>query len=198
MRIQRRMTGLVCFVLFLAGPAAAWEPPRMPDPSAEDYDWRLVAHKHGLADGEVKALGRRKVLMTNEAFRQVFTPYVEADLPMFITSDSLLAAFHVLYEESVLRMEQAGARRLPEILGHVWRGLGMQRPPKDAGPMAAGAYRRARVVVGTALALLGEEPDGAGEDVARLVREEVRKILEARALDPKQMAETMPAWQRVI
>jgi hypothetical protein len=194
MRIQRRMTGFVCFVIFLAGPAAAWEPPRMPDPSAEDYDWRAVAHKHGLADGEVKALGKRKVLMTNEAFRQVFTPYVEADLPMFITSDSLLAAFHVLYEESVLRMEQANARRLPEILSHVWRGLEAEKPSKDAGTVPPRAYRRARVVVGTALALLDEELDGVGEDGARLVGKEVRKIREARTLDPKRMAETMPAW----
>lgn len=194
MRIDRLLVTTACALLLAAAPASAWEPPRIPDPSAADYDWQTVARKHGLSEDEVKALGQRKVLMTNEAFRQVFTPYVEADLPMFITSDSLLAAFHVLYEESVLRMEQTNARRVPEILQHVWRGLEVQRPPKDAGAAPACAYRRARVVVGTALALLGEEPDGAGEDVARLVREEVRKILEARALDRKHMAETMPAW----
>ncbi|MEA3367732.1 MAG: DUF3160 domain-containing protein, partial [Planctomycetota bacterium] len=173
----------------------------MPDPASGDYDWRAVARQHGLADEDVEALGKRKVLMTNEAFKQVFDPYIHTDLPMFITSDSLLNAFHVLYEESVLRMEEAGARRLPEILRHLWQWLEAQRPP--APPPATDpalvrqwrrAWQRARVTVGTAMALVGDEPKGADEEVACLIKEEVRKVLEAKPLDPGKIEESMPAW----
>jgi len=201
MRMVRILVTAAGAVLLSAGPALAYERPRMPDPASEDYDWREVARAHGLTEKDVEALADRKVLMTNEVFKQVFDPYIHADLPMFITSDSLLAAFHVLYEESVLRMERANARRLPDILRHIWRGLEAQKPPTpppgtDPANVRMGrrAWQRARVTVGTALALLGEAPDGAGENVARLVKEEVRKVLEAKTLDPAKIEQSMPAW----
>ncbi len=194
MRLACEIARVVSLVSLLAVPALAWQPPRMPDPAKEDYDWRPVARRHGLADADAEALADRKVLMTNEAFKQVFDPYIHTDLPMFITSDSLLAAFHVLYEESVLRLEEVNARRLPQILRFIWEGLEARKPPNDAGGPHARAYRRARILIGTATALLGGEPKGTSAEEAGLIKEEVRKVTAARTLDPAHMEATLPAW----
>ncbi len=194
MRLACEIARVVSLVSLLAVPALAWEPPRMPDPAKEDYDWRPVARRHGLAGADVEALADRKILMTNEAFKQVFDPYIHTDLPMFITSDSLLGAFHVLYEESVLRLEEANARRLPQILRFIWEGLEARKPPNDAGGPHARAYRRARVLTGTATALLGDEPKGTSAEEAGLIKEEVRKITAAQTLDPAHIEATLPAW----
>ncbi len=194
MRLACEIARVVSLVSLLAVPALAWQPPRMPDPAKEDYDWRPVARRHGLADADAEALADRKVLMTNEAFKQVFDPYIHTDLPMFITSDSLLAAFHVLYEESVLRLEEVNARRLPQILRFIWEGLEARKPPNDAGGPHARAYRRARILIGTATALLGDEPKGTSAEEAGLIKEEVRKVTAAQTLDPAHIEATLPAW----
>jgi len=81
--------------------------------------------------------------MSNEAYRQVYDPYQEHDIPMFITSDSLLHAFHVLYEESVLRMETAHARRLPEILRFIWKNL--ETVDKDVKDKLEGYLKQEKV-----------------------------------------------------
>ena len=66
--------------------------------------WQDAAAKAGLAKGDIQRLARDKVLMTNRTWKQVFSAYIGTQTPVFITSDSLLNAFHVLFEESVLRM----------------------------------------------------------------------------------------------
>ena len=48
----------------------------------------------------------------NETFKQVFSAYIGSPLPVFVTSDSVLNAYHVLLEESIRRMETARARDL--------------------------------------------------------------------------------------
>jgi len=188
MRFACQLAGVVSLAFLLAVPALAWEPPRMPDPAKEDYDWRPVARAHGLADKDAEALADRKVLMTNEAFKQVFDPYIHTDLPMFITSDSLLNAFHVLYEESVLRMEQANARRLPEILRFIWTNLEtVDTDIKGNLDVVAAAKTRAQVVVATALALLGDDLVKPDPEIAALVAKEVEKVTAATAREK-------PAW----
>ena len=52
-----------------------------------------------------------KFVITGEPFKQVFSPYIGSDVPVFITTDSLLNGFHVLLEESIYRMELANARK---------------------------------------------------------------------------------------
>jgi hypothetical protein len=44
-------------------------------------------------------------------------------VPIFIATDSLLNGFHVLFEESVYRMEQAQARKLPMLLEAIAKRL---------------------------------------------------------------------------
>jgi len=158
----------------------------VPDPSA-GYSWREEAKKSGFGQEDVRELETRKVLMTNEAFKQVFTPYIESGIPVFVTSDSILNAFHVLYEESVVRLEGRNARRLPEILRFVWRNLAtVDAKLRGGADFVADAKRRAQVVIGTALGLMGDESIGPEGEIGKLIAEETKRVTEAAAkMKPK-------------
>src|SRR5262245_61321672 len=75
-------------------------------------DWRTLAAKH-VKPGQVEALASQKFVVGDETYKQAFTPYLYSDVPVFVTTDSLLNAFHVLFEESIYRLEKANAARLP-------------------------------------------------------------------------------------
>lgn len=145
----------------------------------EKTDWREQADKH-LTPAQVKILARQKIVLTDEEFKQVFTPYLYGGLPVFITSDSLINAFHVVLEESVYRMERVNAARLPAFLEHTLARVDDAAKDYPAKPeMVAAAKRRARVFLGTALRL---SKDGAGkfdEPTTKLIRAEVARVTEA-------------------
>ena len=176
------------FLVLVTVPAAAQRSSQeLPDP-AKDYQWREEAGRHGLSPACVELLARQKVLVTGESFKQVFDPYIRGGLPLFITSDSLLNAFHVLYEESVLRLETANARRLPLLLRHLWDHLDEAAAEfKEPPELMEAAKRRARVIVGTALRLLENEAAEMKPGVAALVAEEVAKVQAAKVTEK-------PAW----
>ncbi len=189
MTARRIVAAVLGCALFAPLCGAAFARPmrqKMPDPG-KGYKWQTIAKGQGLKPADIKQLGRNKILVTNEAYKQVFTPYIKSGIPLFITSDSLLNAFHVLYEESVLRMENANARKLPEILRFIWNNLeaidaGMKGKPK----LVAAAKRRAQVVIGTALRLLGDKTMKPDNAVATLIDAEVKRVIEAKAtMKPK-------------
>jgi hypothetical protein len=158
----------------------------LPDP-ARGYDWEEAARKEGLSDKEIEQLARDKVLVANTAFKQVFTPYIGARLPLFITSDSLLNGFHVLYEESIVRLEQANARKLGGILELIDANLETADQNVGGDPRQVRAAKlRAKVVIATAMRLMGEKPAGRDGNTTVLVNEEVARIEAAKGqLKPK-------------
>jgi hypothetical protein len=184
---SRARSAAVLFLLLATCLPAFAQRDALPDPS-KGYKWEDAAKKLGLTPDEIQQLSRDKVLVTNQAFKQVFTPYLGHGAPVFITSDSLLNAYHVLYEESVLRLERSNARKLPEVLGVIWKnldaaGFGIKGKPE----LVAAARLRAKVVIGTALALLGDATIKPDAEAAKLIGEEVKRVEEAR--------ENMkPAW----
>src|ERR1044071_9735175 len=44
--------------------------------------------------------------------KQIYLPYLNHQLPPFITADSLLRTFQIIYEESVVNLEEANAEKL--------------------------------------------------------------------------------------
>jgi hypothetical protein len=191
--LKSALIGVLFVLAFQAGLQAQEEMPKLPDP-ARGYDWRKAAGKTGLGPKEIEQLDKDRILVTNEAFKQVFTPYlgpdvpVEPGMPLFITSDSLLNGFHVLYEESVLRLEQANARRLSGILKFIWRNLQTAGGTFMGKPeLVASAKTRARVLVATAMRLLGDEPAPLDATTASLVKEEVDRVEAARG-------QSKPKW----
>jgi len=168
---------LVCAVLLTTSKAANTGP-----------QWLSDARGAGLDDNDVEQLIRDKILVTNQTYKQVFTPYLGSRLPLFVTSDSLLNAYHVLYEESIQRLEQANAKKLPDILRFILENLnGVEERVPGEPQLLPGAKRRAVIVVGTALRLLDPGYEPADESVRSIIEEEVDRIVTAKA-------ELKPAW----
>ena len=166
----------------LASPAGAQRPGTpVPDPGKDkDYDWRKLAAGHGLQPEDVKRLDQSKLLVTNQAYKQIFTPYIAASLPVFVTSDTVLSGYHVLLEESVLRLERANAARLPEVLAFISKNLQtVDRDVKGKPELVAAAKARAQVVIAVARRLLGEEPAGLSPKLPPLVDAEVKRVTAA-------------------
>lgn len=78
-------------------------------------DWKVLAKQDGFSNGSIAQLERDRILVTDTAYKQIFSPYLGAGT-VFITSDSLLNAYHVPYEESFYHLEDLNASRLPLFL----------------------------------------------------------------------------------
>jgi len=144
-----------------------------------EVDWRKQAEAAGLPASAIRILAEKKVLIGGPSFPQIFSAY-GGSLPQFITSDSVLRAYNVLFEESLGRIEGARARALPAILRSILERLPTAIPPDaelevDAAAVAA-SVRRAQITIGTALRLLGEDISDASEDVRKVIEEETRLV----------------------
>jgi hypothetical protein len=142
--------------------------------------WQNQAKKAGLGAADIERLGKQKLLIGPHSYKQAFTPYLGKDLPLFVTADSLLNGYHVLYEESVLRLETAQAQRLPERARALWEALRKDGLQLDGKPdLAAAARQRARLVIGVALELLGDKAAHSDATLTPLIEEEARHVLAA-------------------
>lgn len=175
-QFKMALLGSVVLLAFQTDIRAQRPEPKIPDP-ARGYNWKEAARKQKLDAQQIEQLAKDKILVTNQAFKQVFEPYVGSGVPMFITSDSLLNGFHVLYEESIVRLEQANARKLGGILKFIWGSLQTaDKAFKGKPQLVAAAKTRAKIVIATAMRLLGEEPAPLDAPLAALVKEEVKRI----------------------
>ncbi len=80
--------------------------------TAHADDWRKHEAMDGLTETAVEQLARDKLLVTSRKRHQVFDFYSDPQRTAFITSDSVLAAYHRVLEESFRRLERARARRM--------------------------------------------------------------------------------------
>jgi len=183
-RFMLRAVVGVFVVVLLPSPLAAQRPKQaLPDPKA-GYSWQDAARKAGLDATDIEQVAKQKVLVSQEAFKQVFTPYIRSELPLFVTSDSVLNAYHVLLEESILRLENANLRRLPEVLRTVWQGLPKaEKGLKGKPELVAAARTRSAVVIGTATRLLGGEDIKPEPKIAAWIDEEVKRVTAASGRD---------------
>lgn len=117
--------------------------------------WQEDARKRGLSDAEIASLEKNDLLLTNQEYRQIYAAYAPSDIPVFITSDSLLNAYHVLLEESIGQREFRQVARLSETLKLILKDLETLRfTVRDQPELNAAAQRRARLVIGIAVRLL--------------------------------------------
>jgi hypothetical protein len=177
-------------------------------------DEQIKAIETPKATYDVEQLNRDKVLITNHAYRQIFEPYLNPNSSIFITSDSVLSAFHVLFRQSIADMEQVNADRALDILRRIWSEIapeeeknkkvsGDQKIPEDRGDKASigdlehnfiilldAARKRAQIVIGVALKLLGDTDTNFDEHLSRIVENEVNKIVSGQGIE-------MPEWTGV-
>jgi hypothetical protein len=165
---MKRVTLLLCSVLTIVLQFAI---------VARAEDWKDAARKVKLTSDEIRQLGRDKVLITKRHCRQVFSLYVEPEMPVFVTSDSILNAYHVLLEESILQLEQANTEKLPVLLERLWNELPRaERGVGGNGDVVSAARRHAQVIVGTALDLLGRRRSPVDPKTEEFIRTETKRV----------------------
>lgn len=141
-------------------------------------------------------------VVTATAYRQIFEPYLQTDLPVFVTSDSLLHAFHVLLNDTLGRYEEVNAERLADILELLWfRTESNPEPASDARgdraqeaflQLKRSAWRYARLVLAVGIRLLGKEPVGLEASLAPRVDDLVASIRRAATADGSNPGSLQP------
>jgi hypothetical protein len=150
--------------------------------------WEKKAISIGLSQAEINMLNTNRILITNDAYKQIFTPYIRNDDPVFITSDALLNAYHVLYEESVFRLETAMAEQLPEILTIILDNLEYTDDKIKGDPVLVEAsMQRAKLIVGIAMKLVDDSFQFNEDKLDTILDNETQRIIEATWIG-------MPDW----
>ncbi|MBN1973842.1 MAG: DUF3160 domain-containing protein [Sedimentisphaerales bacterium] len=166
-------------------------------------DWRRLAQKENLSENTIEKLAANNAVITDTAYKQIFTPYIEGgsyrgdrenEISLFITADSLINAYHVLYEESVLRLENANANKLEEILKFVLTNLPKADDNiKGKSELLKAARQRAFIIVGTAIKLMDENYRLSDKNIEEITSKEVVKIKQAAAKEkPSWLGEPTP------
>jgi hypothetical protein len=178
--------GLLVLLVNLAPGSPPQTPPLVPPTVAQG--WEEAAREHELAEPQIKFLREQKFLVTDHALRQVFVPYNVHSVPLFITSDSVLNAYHVLFEESLYRMEMALSRQLPGVLGRIAKNLDAATASFQGDEaLTQAAKRRAAIFLGVAQNVLDDNLLPADPDVRAVVRDEVKRVVAASGAQK-------PAW----
>ncbi|QDV45289.1 hypothetical protein Enr13x_51650 [Stieleria neptunia] len=127
----------------------------------------------------------RKVAVTTEEFRHFYQAYANQDHPVFITSDSILNAFHRILEDSILKLEFRQIERLQRLLPILDERLAVTRRSADS-EVDRSARRRAQTVIGVARQLIDPsyEPDS---EIRRIVQEETERV-------ESGSGQSMPDW----
>lgn len=144
--------------------------------------------KRDLTEAERAQLQRDKLIITDHTYRQVFSPYVFSQKPVFITADSVLNAWHVLLEESIRVMEERFSWELPDGLDKALEALPKEAPKDMPQAQFEAATRRAKLVLGTASRLAGGSWSG-GKELDELIAIDVRRVEEAKEV-------ALPEWLR--
>jgi len=166
----------------------------------------------------VKQLNRDKILITNQGYRRIFEPYLNPNSSIFITTDTVLSAFHVLFKQSIADMEKVNANRALDILKLIWSEIAPEEKENSKVPvdksedlkvhenrgeksviedleqnftiLLDAARRRAQIVIAVALKLLGDTDIKFDEHLSRIVENEVNKIVSGEGIE-------MPEWTGV-
>jgi hypothetical protein len=150
------------------------------DESKPPKNWQEAAKRAGLTDEQSTRLENDKFLVTGVEELQSFRAYLGGRDPQFVTSDAVLNAYHVLFEETLRQQEEVQATGLKDFCGTAWKELGSI----DAGytgdaALIAKSKSRAMFIIGVALKLMGGEPDGASSELKKSIEDEVALIQKA-------------------
>lgn len=183
------LAGLLVLACAVPAPLCAqddYQPPKSPADIA-GYDWEANARSEKLTDEQIDQLKQQGFVFVGHTYRQIFEPYIFGS-QVFITSDTVINAYSVLLEDSVLRMERLNARRMRKFLEFTWKELdGMEKRIPGDKKLAADAVTRDRLVIGVALQLSTGEKVKASPELAAKIDEEARRVIAAEGL-------SKPAW----
>ncbi len=150
-------------------------------------------------DAEARAkLDANGLVVLDVPLNQGFSAYIGAARPVFITSDSLLMAYHRLLEEVANQAEVAEEARSRRFWRSLWENL-PRRSAEEVGSRREEGLRRSRLVVATGLRLLaGKLPSGLSEVEIRLVSEEAERVEKGEGTAPPPWILPEPGPQDVV
>lgn len=154
--------------------------------AADSYIWEDWAELSHLDSASIDSLRTHKIAF-GESVKQSFTPYLEG--PVFITSDSLLNAYHVLFEASFRHLESLHQSKLKGNLEELL--LRAKRNAVDPNIMDAERGRKALAflqhVLGPAMVLQGSPLDIFDESLRADILQDLARIQKAEE-------QSLPAW----
>lgn len=160
---------------------------RLPLPE-DGYDWHTDAKIYELSVGDQEVLQRQKLAIGRTEFRQSFEPYDQPKGPVFITSDSLLNVYHVLFEDSFRELEIRRAVQLKAYLeSMVTQARALVAKRKDLPGENAAAWSQAQLAIGPAMRLLGTPPSFFDESLRPEIEAQVGLIMKAEG-------SMLPTW----
>jgi len=153
-----------------------------------DYNWKQEAQRLGIPEQAIQRLEQEKFIVLDRFYKQIFEPYTEPDTSYFITTDTVLNAYNVLFEESMLLLEMSQYDKLKSLLQFVCYSLSSKSNElKFNRNLVEKGLRHAQVVIGVALKLLGERNLGVSKEIDKIIDEEV-------ALFEDGKSEKLPDW----
>lgn len=152
-----------------------------------DYNWEKDAKNDKLTDSQIAVLKKQGFLITDTHYKQIFEPYLWGS-QVFITSDTVINAYSILLEDSVLQMELANAPRLQAFLDGTWKQLAdaEKKCPSDK-PLERAAVERAQMMIGVALELSTGKKVKANTKLIGKIDEEAQRVIAATG-------QSKPAW----
>ena len=170
-------------ILCRLGGAVASAPPDERQPAPIAKGWEVEAKEQKLTEKDVKHLREHKFLVTDKPHKQVFSAYIGSDVPVFVTTDSILNGYHVLFEESIYRLEQANARKLPGVLEQVAKNLDrVAGAVKGDAELIQAAKKRGAIFIAVARSLLDDKALPDDPAVRTTVQDEVKRIVAATGI----------------
>ncbi len=149
----------------------------------------VISHEPAVTRDSIPELQGRdgeKVVVTEEEFLQFFIAYSNQKHPIFITTDSILNAFHVVLEDSIIRLETTLAAKLPNLLSEMRENLSRIEPNGPA-QIVGPATRRAKIMLAVGHRLIDPTAKLDESGIATIVDAEVLRVVTAQE-------KLMPGW----
>ncbi len=171
---------------------------RLPLP-ADGYDWHAEAPTYLLSAADQEFLQKQKLAIGRSEFRQSFEPYDHPKGPVFITSDSLLNVYHVLFEDSFRELEVRRAFRLKAYLeSMVTQAKVVVAKRKGLPGENPLAWPQAQMAIGPAMRLLGTPVDFFDEPLRANIEQQVAWIVAANGSRlPEWLAPATPEFSGI-
>jgi uncharacterized protein DUF3160 len=143
-------------------------------------DWEQDLSKAGFSAAEIKRLAKEKLLVSTQEIKQSFSAYLGHGPPNFVTSDAILNAYHVLFEETLRRQEELNAASLRRFCKEDWALLAtIDRMYAGDTDAINAARQRVRFVLGVAVKLLSDDIQRAPEPLRKAIETEAALIEKA-------------------
>jgi Protein of unknown function (DUF3160) len=147
-------------------------------------NWEENIESLGLTENELSSLKENGIIVTNNTYTQNFSCYIRRGGKLFITSDAVLNAYHVLYEESFLHLESQKAPELPGILKSILNHLDACDSKFKGNPdLITRAKQRNLLVLGIAMKLMDETFRFNDPELDQIIQTEVEKIMAGKAIE---------------